>query len=68
MLRAFCQSDSLYTQKNDFCFVLFSLNRAFELKLESRLHLGKTQIYLVFLSVCTTFELRRKYSRSEMLK
>ena len=34
--------------------------RISERKLESRLHLGKTQIYLVFLSVCTTFELRSK--------
>ena len=36
---------------------------------ESRLHLGKTQINLVFHSVCTTFETTsRSYSRSEMLK
>lgn len=34
---------------------MWRCNRTFELKLESRLHLGKTQIYLVFLSVCTTF-------------
>ena len=56
-------------KKKDFCFVLSSLNRTFELKLESRLHLGKTQIYLVFLSVCTTFEpTARRHFRSEMLK
>ena len=45
-------------------FVFSSLNRNFALSLtsfevEDRLHLGKTQINLVFLSICTIFALRR---------
>ena len=35
---------------------------------EDRLHLGKTQINLVFRSVCTTLTYGRRYSRSRKLK
>ena len=45
-------------------FVFSSLNRNFALSLtsfevEDRLHLGKTQINLVFLSICTIFASQR---------
>ena len=36
--------------------------------IEDRLHLGKTQINLVFRSVCTTLTYGRRYSRSRKLK
>ena len=52
--------DNFLTLKNANIFVFSSLNRNFTLSLtsfevEDRLHLGKTQINLVFLSIYTIF-------------